>query len=132
MPANTSPIFTLVPVLTTAQVTAANTNRDGTGTIVDIVTGATNGTRIEIITIEATGTTTAGMVRLYVHDGSNTRLWQEVAVTSATPSATVKAFTAELTRFDGRPLLVLPNTWKLRASTHNAETFNVIAQGGDF
>src|SRR5437870_5085445 len=124
MAANTSPIFGLISVLSTAQVSAANTNRDGTGTIVDILTGDTDGTIIDVIAVVAVGTTSSGMVRLYISDGSNTRLWQEVAVTAITPSATVKTFQAELTRTDGKPLLVLPNTWKLRASTHNAETFN--------
>lgn len=132
MPANTSPLFSIIPVCAVAQISAANTNRDGTGTIVDVVTGDTDGTRIEMITVTATGTTTAGMVRLYIYNGATTKLWKEVSVTAITPSATTKAFTAEEARYDGRPLLVLPSGHKIQASTHNAETFNVIAQGGDF
>ena len=123
-----APVFTQTPRLASVQVTAANTNRDGTGTVVDVITGATNGTRIDRITIEATVTTTAGMVRLYIYDGTNTRLWQESPVYAITPSGTVVTHRAVLDSLR----LILPNGYKIRASTHNGETFNVIAEGGDF
>ena len=71
------------------QISVANTNRNGTGTLVTIFTGATNGSRVDDIYIVATGTTTAGVVRLFISDGSNIRLWQEILVTAITPSTTV-------------------------------------------
>jgi len=122
------PRLTDVPVIALAQVSTANTNRDGTGTAPDVITGSTNGTRIDRITITATGTTTAGVVRLYLYDGTNTRLWREVLVTAITPSASVAVFSAILSGLG----LVLPNTYKIKASTHNAETFNITAEGGNF
>lgn len=130
----TDPNFAGTPLAGHGQISAANTNRDGTGTIVTIVTAGAGGSRIEEIVIEATVTTTAGFVRLFLNDGTNTRLWREVAVTAATPSGTVAAFTASV-RNDTRPdlpLLVLPTGWSLRAATHNAETFNLFAFGGSF
>jgi hypothetical protein len=130
----TDPNFASTPVAGLAQISTANTNRDGTGTLGTVVTAGASGSRIEEIVIEATGTTTAGIVRLFLNDGTNTRLWREVAVTAATPSGTVLAFTASV-RNDTRPdlpLLVLPTGWSLRAGTHNAETFNVFAFGGSF
>jgi len=123
-----APLFSQTPRLALVQVSTANTNRDGTGTVVDVITGATNGTRIDRITIAATGTTTAGMIRLYLYDGTNTRLWQEAPVTAATPSGTVSVFRYVLSS----QALILPSGYKIRASTHNAETFNVFAEGGDF
>lgn len=111
-----------------AQVSAANTNRDGTGTVVTILTAPAAGSKIERIVVKAVGTTTAGMVRFYVYDGTNTRMFDEVPVTAITPSATVETFQAEVEYDD----LILPNAWQLRASTHNAEVFNVIAFTGDF
>lgn len=130
----TSPQFAATPLVGVAQISVANTNRDGTGTLGTVVTAGSSGSRIEEIVVEATGTTTAGMVRLFVNDGTNTRLWREVAVTAATPSGTVATFTANVrndTRVD-LPLLVLPSGWSLRAGTHNGETFNVFAFGGSF
>lgn len=121
--------YAATPRSALGQVSTANTNRDGTGTIATIFTAGASGSRIDDITIIATGTTTAGMVRLFLHDGTNARLWAEVPVSAATPSGTVQAFTASLLNQS----LILPGAWSLRASTHNAETFNVIVdRAGDF
>lgn len=135
MAANLNPVFALAPnlgSLSTARISTANTNRDGTGTLGTACTGGTNGTRISRITIKATVTTTAGMVRLFISDGTNTRLWKEVPVSAITVGASTAAFEAILSSPDGEPLLVLPSTYTLKAATHNAETFDVIAQAADF
>lgn len=124
----TDPKFTSVAVAARADVSAANTNRDGTGTIVDIVTAASAGTVIEKIVVQAQVTTTAGMVRLFVHNGTNYRLFREYAIAAATPSASVAA-TRVTETFDVP--LVLPTGYKLAASTHNAEAMVVWALGGD-
>jgi hypothetical protein len=117
------------PRAAAGQVSTANTNRDGTGTLATVFTAGASGSRIDDIVVIATGTTTAGMVRLFLHDGTNARLWQEVPVSAATPSATVQAFATTLVNQG----LLLPTGWSLRASTHNAETFNVIVdRAGDF
>ena len=129
MPANTTPIFTLTPQIGMAQISTANTNRDGTGTLGTVVSGGSNGTRIDRVTVAATVTTTAGMVRLFLYDGTNTRLLAELPVTAITVAASVAGFTQTLAFANG---LVLPSGWALKASTHNAETFNVFAFGGDF
>jgi hypothetical protein len=121
--------YASTPATAMAVISAANTARDGTGTIVTVDTAGASGTRIDDITITATGTTTAGMVRLFLHDGTNARLWREVPVTAITPSATVQAFTATLSNL----ALVLQTGWSLRAATHNAETFNIlVTRAGDF
>jgi hypothetical protein len=112
-------------------ISTANTNRDGTGTIGTILTAGASGTRIERIKVKATGTTTAGMVRLFLHDGSAAKLTEEIPVSAITPSATVESFEADVVFGDTNPL-ILPSGWSLRASTHNAESFNVLAVAGDF
>jgi hypothetical protein len=126
-----TPQFASTPKVGIGQLSAANTNRDGSGTVVTVVSAGANGTRIDAVTIEATATTTAGMVRLYLHDGANARLFDEVAVSAITPSGTVAAFSAQRLYSATQPVL-LPSGWSLRASTHNAEAFNVVAFGGDF
>lgn len=132
MPANTTPIFTLTPKLGIQQISTANTNRDGTGTISSaILTGTANGTRVHKIRVQAIVATTAGMVRLYIDDGVNVRLWREIVVTAITPSASVACFdhTIELL---GERAVTLPSGYSLKASTQIAETFNVFAEGADF
>ena len=112
-----------------AQISTANTNRNGTGTIGTVITGATNGTRVDDISIVATGTTTAGVVRLFISDGTNVRLWQEILVSAITPSTTVQVWSYTLLN----QALILKSGWSLQASTNNAETFNVIVtRAGDF
>lgn len=123
-----SPQYAATPKIGIGQLSTANTNRDGTGAIVTVLSAGASGTRIERSMIKATGTTTAGMVRLYIHDGTNARLFAEVPVPAVTPSASVPAFEDEIIFEDG---LVLPANYSLRASTHNAEAFNVIAMGAD-
>lgn len=132
MAANTTPIFTLTPVIGRVRISTANTARDGSGSAGTVVTGGTNGTRIDRIVITATGTTTAGMVRLFINDGTNIRAWKEVVVTAITVGASTAAFNSTITTPDTNPLLVLPATYSLLASTHNAETFDVLCHAADF
>jgi hypothetical protein len=66
MAKNEVPVFTKSPVIGQAEVSAANPNRDGTGTIVSVVDGLTEGVRIDQIEVKAEATTTAGMVRLFL------------------------------------------------------------------
>jgi hypothetical protein len=119
------------PIVDVGQVTTANTNRDGTGTIATIFTAGSNGSRIEMVEIQATVTTTAGMVRLFIHDGSNARLLREQPITANTVSATNPAFMIAIPFGDMSPLL-LANGYSLRASTEKTETFNITVFGGDF
>jgi hypothetical protein len=119
---------------TFAQLSTANTGRDGTGTLATVFTAAIDnaGSRVDRISIHATGTTTAGMVRLFITNsgGTSTRLIQEIYVSPNTPSSTVPAWSTEV-NFDGG--LILENGASLKASTNNAETFNAsVLVAGDF
>jgi hypothetical protein len=121
--------YAATPRAALGQVVTANTARDGTGTIATIFTAGASGSRVDDIKIQALATTTAGVVRLFLHDGTNARLWQEVMVTATTPSTTVQAFNTTLYN----QALILPTGWSIRASTNNAEGFNVIVtRAGDF
>ena len=113
----------------TTSVSTANTNRNGTGTIATVFTAGSSGSRIDDIFIVATGTTTAGVVRLFVNDGTTSWLWQEIIVPAITPSTSVAVFSAALLNQS----LILENGYSLRASTNNAETFNIlVTRAGDF
>lgn len=118
---STTPAYASIPVSARATISVANTARDGTGTIVDIVSGATNGTRIDDIYITAQATTTAGVVRLFIHNGTDYKLLFETLVTAVTPSTTVPVWNTTLVNLG----IVLATGYKLAASTNNAETFNV-------
>lgn len=117
-----------------AQVSVANTALDGTGTLATVFTAGATGSRIDAINLKATGTTTAGMIRLFIHDSTNARLLTEVPVIAITPAATLPSWEAQLNTNTMTQVLpiILPTGYSLRAATNNAETFNVIAVGGDF
>lgn len=106
-------------------ISTANSNLDGTGTLSSaIVTGASNGTLIKTVTIKAQGNTTQGMVRLFIYDGTNTKLISEIEIPAVTKSANDPAFEITI------PVdYALKASWSLKAATQNAETFNVIAEG---
>ena len=110
-------------------ISTANPNRNGTGTIATVFSAGANGSRIDDITIQATGTVTAGVVRLYLYNGTTQFLLKEILVTATTPSTTVQAWSFSLVNL----ALILQNGWSLTASTNNAETFNVlVTRAGDF
>lgn len=134
-----APTYTQDPISASVAISTANTNRDGTtGTYGTIYTARAQanggkGCRIDAIEIVATGTTTAGMVRLFV----NNMLIREFAISALTPSGSVKAYTIPTS--DGADVngllslgLVMQPGDILKASTHNAETFQVRVQGGEF
>lgn len=132
MAVTATPIFVQAPRTAIGALSAANTNRDGSGTIVTIWTAGANGSRIDHIDIAASGTTTAGVIRLYIHDGSTSYLWREILVTAVTPSTSIAVWSSQVDCSQPQNVLVLPSGYSLRASTHNAETFKVFAIGGDF
>lgn len=122
-----TPQFASSPKLGIATISAANTSLNGTGTLVNVVTAGVSGTKINEITIQAAGTVTAGMVRLFVFDGTTNYLFDEFPITATTPSSSSAAYRTYKV-YDN---FVLPSGNTLRAATSNAETFNVMAWGGD-
>lgn len=122
----------------------ANTNRDGTtgtyGTVYTApgtvnVPGGGEGSVVESIVICATGTTTAGAVRIFRTSAGGTDLVREILVSAIVPSGTVKAWTIPSTEgadANGRLFLnlkLMPGEI-LKVNTHNAEEFRITAEIG--
>lgn len=125
-----TPAFASTPINPHGAVSTANTNRDGSGTTTLLYTAPAGGARIDDIAIKARATTTAGMIRFFLSpDGVTYRLWKEVPVTAATPSATVASFESLLVNL----ALVLSSSMRLYASTEKAEAFDIsVTRGGTF
>ena len=146
MPANTSPIFPLVPETSWVSGTAAtagtpgltaNTTTDLTaGTIYGpIITGGTNGTRLDFIKVRALGTNVATVIRIWINNGSatttaaNNALYLERTLSSTTVSQTAEQPDIVL------PLNIsLPATYRIYATfgTAVAAGFHLTAVGGDY
>lgn len=121
--------FASTPRTAATVIGTANTAVDGSGTIDTVFTAGSSGSRIDSIMVKAMATTTAGVCRLWLHNGSNYFLWQELIMPAATPSATVLSSYAALDNIG----LILANGWSLCASTHNANNMAVlVTRAGDF
>lgn len=130
---NKYPVYVHHPEVTRTDIPAtANTNLDGTGTITNIYTAnaAVNGSLVEVIKFIATGTTTAGYIRIYRSAGGGTtwKLIAQLAVSAFVPSATVATFEGYVTGLDMPLRLNAGDT--LGAAPTKAESFSCVVQGG--
>lgn len=93
MPANTNPIFGILPQNEWAIIDTANTAKDGTGTVAACFTGAAgSGSYLEKIIVRPKGTNVASVLRLFINNGStnataaNNALVAEITLPSTTNS----------------------------------------------
>ena len=100
-----------------------------------VLTAGASGSRIDYIDIQGVATTTAGLVNLFLFDGTTYHLWQQVPIQAVTSSNTVPAFTTTLSSNANANImpLCIPTGWSLRATTSVAQTgIKLIAYGGNF
>ncbi len=115
---------------------AAETNLQVPTTTSTILTAGASGSKVEEIVAEASATslvatTVAGLVYIFLYDGSTYHLFDVLVVTAITASSTVAPFRASKTYAN----LFLKNGWSLRASQSivgNASIIKCHALGGDF
>ena len=125
------PIYPAAPnALPVLIVATGNTARDGTGTITTVMTAGVVGGRIDRIYLKATGTTTAGMLRVFAKaSGGTYRLIGEVSVTAVTPSGTVASWEGVWT--PAGAAIPMNAGEVIGVATHNAEEFTALPSGGD-
>lgn len=126
------PAYASVTRMGVAAVSTANTNKDGTGTIVDILTGVAAGTKVERIVVKATGDPADSLLTLFIYNGTSYFLFDEVDLGNpAAGSTTVETYRYEKAYSN----LYLPSSsHKLAAAVTVALTsgvLNVFAFGGD-
>ena len=120
--------FAITPRISCVNIATANTARDGTGTVATLITGAATGTRVAEIVFKARVATTAGQVRLFLHDGTSFFALDEIAVPATTVSATVQGARGSLFYSN----LVLPSaSWSIRVAAEKGESIDVTAFGAD-
>ncbi len=132
---STSAQYASTPKFGSANLTTADTSLTAPTTVGTIVTAGASGTRIDYIDIQGVATTVAGLINLFVFDGTNYILWNQVPVQVVTSSTTAPAFTAVLSSNGNANImpLTLPTGYSLRATTSVAQTgVRVTAYGGDF
>ena len=124
MPANTSPIFTGTPDVqwATAALTAANTAKDGTGTVATVFTAdAANGGYVHKLVARATGTNVATALRVFINNGAaNTTASNNVLFTELTLAATTLSEVAGQPPYEVPLNLALPAGYKINCTIGTA------------
>lgn len=126
-----SPAFISTPRIGRVSLSTANTATDGTGTINDLITGVSAGTRVLSVNVQGTATTVAALVNIFLWDGTQWDLFDQITISATTGSNTAKAYRLVTAYTD----LVLPSaSHKLGATITVAPTtgtVRVTAFGGD-
>ena len=126
-----NPSFISTPRIGRLSLSTANTATDGTGTINDLIVGASAGTRVLSVNVQGTATTVAALVNLFLWDGTQWDLFDQVTITATTGSNTAKGYRLVTAYTD----LVLPSaSYKLGATISVAPTTGTVrvsAWGGD-
>ena len=110
-----SPIFATTPKVGSAAVSAtADTGWTSPSNAVTILTGGASGSKIEEVVFQGIGVTLAGMVNLFVYDGSTYSLIDQVKFLGVTGSTTAsnERFVRQYSN-----LLIPSSSYTLRASS---------------
>lgn len=126
----TNPQFINTPRIAMANTASANTNIDGTGTITEVIQGATGGTRVLELVVKLAASSAAAQVNIFLTTDSGTtwRHFDSVTVTAATVSTTVASNRTSRTYSN---LLLASSAHRVGFTTTIAQSTNVFTLGGD-
>lgn len=133
MPASTSPIFPNAPIigigsLVSNTAVTARTVISGTTGLTQVTANSTNGTRIDAITVKGQGTTVATIQDIWINDGTNSYLFDEIVLGAVTANTT----TASVVNTIAYTTLTLPPTYRLFTSQQVSANVTVFAFGGTY
>jgi hypothetical protein len=123
-----SPSFAAVPRIGNVSIATAEASYTSPTNFGTLITGASTGTRIAEIVVKNAATSSAAIVRIFLHDGTTYWLFDEVTIAAATGSATVQQ-TRVSTSYNN---LILPSaSWSIRVTTSVSQATHVTALGAD-
>jgi hypothetical protein len=137
MPGNTAPIFTRIPDINwAAGITAANTAKDGTGTVDTVFTAdATNGSFLQKLIVRPKGTNVASVLRVFLNNGAtNGTATNNVLISEVTLAATTNTEVAAISGVEIPMNLPMPPGYKINVTlgTAVAGGYAVAGVGGDY
>lgn len=132
MPANINPVFPVVgrvevATLTSPTALTSRANITGTTGLTALLTTGSFGTRLDRIHINAKETTVAGVIFIWLYNGTTSFLFDEILVTAVTASTTAAAFQT----YKDYTTVMLPFATDLYVSSTIDQDFNIVALGGD-
>ncbi len=137
MPGNTAPIFSRVARIEwSGGITAANTAKDGTGSVDTVFTAdASNGSYLQKLIIRPRGTNVASVLRVFLNNGlANTTAANNVLVGEVALPATSNSEVASLSGFELGLNIPLPAGYRVNVTlgTAVAGGYAVSGIGGDY
>ena len=125
-----SPSFIGAPRIGSAHLSAANTARDGSGTITTLLTGVAAGTRVLEIVAKAAATSAASVINIFLStdNGATWLLHSAMPFGGNTADDTNDSSESSLT-FDN--LTLTGTSCKIGVTSTIAQPVNVFAFGGD-
>ena len=109
-----APSYAVTPVAWTGLVPSTNdTSWTAPTHVTTLGSAGASGTKINEIDVIPAGTVVAGLVNVFLYDGTNYHLHESVTIAAATPSTTVAPIKTSL-YYDN---LVVPAGWSLVCST---------------
>lgn len=103
-------------------ISTANSNLDGSGSITTLITCTTNKLVVNEVIIKSLGTTTQGMVRLFLIASDTKYLIREIMVPANVQTGVVESFSSTVDL-----QMTLEDTYALGVSTEKAESFSITA-----
>ena len=137
MPGNTSPIFSRVARVEWAGgITAANTAKDGTGTVDTVFTAdATNGSYLQKLGVRPKGTNVASVLRVFLNNGAtNATAGNNVLIAELSLPATTLSEVAALSGNELSLNIPVPPGYRVQVTlgTAVAGGYAVVGFGGDY
>ena len=137
MPGNTSPIFSKVARVEWAGgITAANTAKDGTGTVETVFTAdATNGSYLQKLGVRPRGSNVASVLRVFLNNGSsNSTAANNVLIAEVSLPATTLSEVAALSGNEVALNIPVPPGYRVNVTlgTAVAGGYAVTGFGGDY
>ena len=123
----TAPAFASTPRAASALLGAVETNLQVPTTTSTVFTAGASGSKVEEIVVQASAatliaTTVAGLVYIFLHDGTTYHLFDTMTVTANTGSATAPGI-----RLSNRYAnLFLPTGWSIRMSQSHTTNANIL------
>jgi hypothetical protein len=126
-----TPAFASTPVCWSGLVPATlDTSLTAPTNVTTLGTAGANGTQVNEIVCQGVGTTVAGVVNIFLYDGSTYHLFDQFLVLAITSSTTATAWRASRTY---QNLWLPSNSWSLRCTNTiagNQSMVKVTATGG--
>lgn len=137
MAANTSPIFSRTQKAQWANgITAANTAKDGTGTVSTVFTAdATNGSYVQKLIVRPMGTNVASVLRVFLNNGStNATAANNCLIAEQALAATTNSETTSIAGYELPLNLPIPPGYKINVTLGTAVSggYAVAGVGGDY